>query len=80
MIEVGSDGDGLDSTSEPEKEDDGELGDDFDQTYLHVIDTLEQLEQQAETIGRRAVEIDGLPGASARPSTVSYTHLRAHET
>eukprot|EP00974_Lingulodinium_polyedra_P060084 5791110-Lingulodinium_polyedra.AAC.1 len=63
MIEVGSDDDGLGGTSEPEKEDgiseageedDDELGEDFDQTYSHVMNALERLEQQAENIGRRA--------------------------
>eukprot|EP00974_Lingulodinium_polyedra_P047424 4552632-Lingulodinium_polyedra.AAC.1 len=68
MIEIESDGDGLASTSEPEKEDDDEFGEGFNKTYLHVLDTLEQLEQQAENIGRRAVVIDSLPGVGARPS------------
>eukprot|EP00974_Lingulodinium_polyedra_P050964 4902124-Lingulodinium_polyedra.AAC.1 len=35
------------------------------------MNALEQLEQQAEAIGRRAVEIDRLPGGSERPSVVA---------
>eukprot|EP00974_Lingulodinium_polyedra_P034413 3309686-Lingulodinium_polyedra.AAC.1 len=68
MIEIESEGDDLANISEPEKEGDDEFGEDFNKTYMHEIDTLEQLEQQAETIGRRAVEVDCLPGANARPS------------
>eukprot|EP00974_Lingulodinium_polyedra_P014150 1371508-Lingulodinium_polyedra.AAC.1 len=72
MIEIESDGDGAASTSENgEGEDGDELGEDFTMVYLHVLDTLDQLEQQAGAIGRRAVVIDSLPGASARPAVVA---------
>eukprot|EP00974_Lingulodinium_polyedra_P120359 11174706-Lingulodinium_polyedra.AAC.1 len=57
--------------SESEEEDNDELGEGFDQTYSHVMNALEQMEQQAEAIGRRAVEIDGLPGGRERPSVVA---------
>eukprot|EP00974_Lingulodinium_polyedra_P027995 2703723-Lingulodinium_polyedra.AAC.1 len=35
------------------------------------MNALDQLERQAETIGRRAVAIDGLPGGGERPSVVA---------
>eukprot|EP00974_Lingulodinium_polyedra_P061320 5915347-Lingulodinium_polyedra.AAC.1 len=69
-IDVESNSDGM-GASESEGEDNDELGEDFDQTYSHVMNALEQLEQQAEAIGRRAVEIDRLPGGSERPSVVA---------
>eukprot|EP00974_Lingulodinium_polyedra_P032847 3162529-Lingulodinium_polyedra.AAC.1 len=46
--------------------DDDDLGEEFQQTYSHVMNALDQAERQAETIGRRAVAIDGLPGGGER--------------
>eukprot|EP00974_Lingulodinium_polyedra_P105886 10251721-Lingulodinium_polyedra.AAC.1 len=35
-----------------------------------IRDALLELEQQADMIGRRAVELDRLPGSNTRPSVV----------
>eukprot|EP00974_Lingulodinium_polyedra_P130427 11213769-Lingulodinium_polyedra.AAC.1 len=52
-IDVESNGNDMGASGSGEDDDDG-LGEEFEQTYSHVMNALDQLERQAETIGRRA--------------------------